>query len=114
MLSAARVVVGAVLLAAPGIAGGAWIGDPARDRRTKMIIRGFGARDLALGLGTLRALDRGEPVETWARMSAFGDIGDAGAALLGGRGLGFARTCMTVISAGTAAALGTAAANNLD
>jgi hypothetical protein len=47
-------------------------------------------------------------------MSAFGDIGDAGAALLGARGLGLARTCVTVISAGTAAALGTSAANNLD
>ena len=114
MLSCARVVVGAVLIVAPGLAGGSWIGDPARDRRTKMIIRGFGARDLALGLGTLRALDRGEPVEGWARMSALGDLGDAGAALLGVRGLGLARTGTTMLSAGVAAALGSAAANNLD
>ncbi len=114
MLSVARAAIGALLIVAPGVAGGRWIGDVAHDRRTKIAIRGLGARDLALGLGALRALDRGEPVRPWAQLAALGDASDAVSSILAARRLGAGRTISTVMSAGAAAALGAAAASKVD
>jgi hypothetical protein len=114
ILSVMRVVIGALLIVAPGAAGRRWIGEPARDPRVKVAIRGLGARDLALGLGTLRALDRGEPARGWVQLAAVGDATDAVSGVLGVRRLGVARTLATVASAGAAAALGLTAADNVD
>ena len=47
-----------------------------------MATRMLGARDLVLGLGTLRALDRDADAATWAKASAGADAGDAVAAFL--------------------------------
>ncbi len=113
-LAAVRVVIGAVLLAAPGAAGRRWIGDVADDPRVKLAIRGLGARDLALGAGALRALEHGEPVEGWVRLAAVGDLADALSAVLGARRLGVLRATATVASAGAAAALGFTVAPRLD
>jgi hypothetical protein len=114
ILSVSRVVIGAVLLVAPGAAGGRWIGDAAADGRVKVAIRGLGARDLALGLGALRALDRGEPARGWVQAAAVGDLTDAVSGVLGARHLGLARALGTVATAGAAAAAGLAAASSVD
>jgi hypothetical protein len=114
ILSVARVVIGAVLVIAPGAAGRRWIGDAATDPRVKVAVRGLGARDLALGLGALRALDRGEPARGWVQLAAVGDATDAISGVLGARRLGLVRTLTSVTSAGTAAALGLAAADRVD
>lgn len=114
ILSVTRVVIGTVLIVAPGAAGRRWIGEPATDPRVKVAIRGLGVRDLALGLGTLRALDRGEPARSWVRLAAVGDATDAVSGVLGVRRLGLARTLATVVSASAAAALGFSAADRVD
>jgi hypothetical protein len=106
ILAVARVAIGAVLLATPGPSGRRWLGDIARNPGAKVALRGMGARDMALGLGTLRALDRGEPVADWVRLSAVGDLSDAASGLLAARHLGGLRTFGTVASAGAAAAVG--------
>ena len=114
ILAVARSATGAVLLAAPGAAGRRWLGGIAANPATKVALRGLGARDLAFGLGTLRALDRGEPVAGWVRLAALGDLADATSGVLATRRLGALRTLGTVASAGAAAATGLAIANQLD
>jgi len=109
-----RVVIGAVLLVAPGAAGRRWIGEPASDPRVKVALRGLGARDLALGLGALRALDRGEPARGWVQLAAVGDATDAVSSIVGARRLGLARAVATLVTAGGAAALGLTAADRVD
>jgi hypothetical protein len=72
------------MLAVPGLAARVWIGDDALRPAVKVVIRGFGARDLALGLGVVIAIDRGAPVRGWLEGSALADAGDFVATLLAG------------------------------
>jgi hypothetical protein len=78
-----RMAVGAAFLLAPGLAGRAWVGRDAARPSAKLLARAFGARDLALGLGVVIAIDRGAPVRGWLEASALADAGDAVATLLG-------------------------------
>ena len=111
MLSIARVGVGTVLLLAPRRMGRNWVGSVADDPRAALVIRGFGVRDLALGLGTLRALSRNEPLNGWVQMAAFGDACDAVAGLAAASSVGAVRTIPTVLSAAAATVLGMRAAS---
>jgi len=113
-LAALRTVIGVALLVAPATAGGAWLGGAKPDRRARLLLRGLGARDLALGLGTLRALDQGTPVRPWVAMSVIGDVADAVGATAALRSLGPARAAITVAAAGGGAALGAVAVSDLD
>ena len=106
LLSIARVGVGTALLLAPRQLGRNWIGSAAEDARTALVIRGFGARDLALGLGTLRALRRDEPLAGWVGLAAAGDACDAIAGIRAASSVGLVRTVPTVLSASAAAVLG--------
>ena len=80
-----RIALGAGALLAPGIAGRAWIGRDANRAAVKVLARGLGARDVALGLGVVIALDRGAPVRGWLEGSALADAGDFLATLVAGR-----------------------------
>jgi hypothetical protein len=114
ILSVLRVVIGAVLLVAPGAAGRRWLGEVATDPRVKVAVRGLGARDLALGLGALRALDRGEPARGWVQLAAVGDTTDAISSVVAVRHLGPVRAMASVATAGAAALIGLAAADRVD
>jgi peptide-methionine (R)-S-oxide reductase len=65
--------------------------------------RMLGGRDIALGLGTVIALDRGKPVRGWLEGSALADTVDCVACVL-------ARRKMSPRASGLAAGLGAAAA----
>jgi hypothetical protein len=69
-LAVNRVAFGANYLARPGSAGPSWIGRAADKPGTQVIVRSQGARDVALGLGALRALVRGRDDEARAWMAA--------------------------------------------
>ena len=79
-----RQLVGAAFVVAPGLAGGAWVGSDARRRPVKVLARAFGARDLAIGLGVVIALDRGAPVRGWIESGVLSDAIDVAASLLAG------------------------------
>jgi hypothetical protein len=79
-----RMAVGASLVLAPRLIGPMWIGDGANRPVVKMMSRALGARDLALGLGTAVALDRGKPVRGWLEGAALSDGADLVATLLAG------------------------------
>lgn len=79
-----RMLVGAAFVLAPGLAGRFWIGGDAKRRSVKLLARAFGARDFALGLGVVVALDRGTPVRGWIEGGALSDSVDVIATMLAG------------------------------
>lgn len=113
-LNTGRVVVGAAALVAPGFAGRRWVGDAARLPEVKVITRAFGVRDLALGLGTLQALDADAPAEPWVTLGVLSDAVDLAATLLAIRTLGLKRALPVMVVAAGAAAAGYAARPQVD
>src|SRR4051794_28463274 len=79
-----RIGVGAAFVLLPALAGRMWIGSDAARRPVKVLARAFGARDLAIGLGVVIALDRGTPVRGWIEAGALSDGIDTCASLLAG------------------------------
>jgi hypothetical protein len=84
MHARARIAVGAAFVLWPGLAGRMWIGSDAARRPVKVLARAFGARDLAIGLGIVIALDRGAPVRGWIEAGVLSDGIDTAASLLAG------------------------------
>jgi hypothetical protein len=81
-LAGGRIAIGVVSLLAPGVVGRAMMGPDADSGGTRLVLRALGARDLALGIGVLAALDRDTPVHGWLRASAVVDGLDAAGSLL--------------------------------
>ena len=76
ILSLGRVVLGVAAVLAPNRFGRAWTGERSDEAVSTMAMRGLGARDVALGLGTLRALDGEGPVRPWLEAQALADASD--------------------------------------
>lgn len=114
MLAAGRVVVGAALVVLPGVAGSQWVGPTAHEAETKVFARALGVRDLALGLGTLNALDKGEPVRSWVQLGGLSDAVDFAATAIALRRIGARRALPLMVVAATAATLSVLAQNELD
>lgn len=76
MTAIARIAIGTGFMAAPRLTGRTWVGDEAGRTRTALFIRALGARDVALGLGTARALATGAPARSWLRASLLADATD--------------------------------------
>jgi len=112
-LAAGRVAIGTALVLVPTLAARGWAGPEASRPATKVFLRALGIRDLALGLGTLRALERGEDPVPWARYGAAADGVDAVASLIGYRSLAPRGRFAIVLLAAGAAAAGALAAENL-
>lgn len=104
-LATGRIVFGAALLLAPGL-GRLWIGEAADRPAVRVAIRGFGARDLGIGLGTLLALRHDAPVRGWLEAGVLADLVDGAAAVVGSRDLPPASRVLTPVGALGAAALG--------
>ena len=62
-----RIAIGVALVAAPGLAVRGWIGDDASRPATKVVTRALGAREVAIGLGIVIAIDRGAPCAAGSR-----------------------------------------------
>jgi hypothetical protein len=109
-----RIAFGAAFVLFPGLAGRVWIGSDAGRRPVKVLARAFGARDLAIGLGIVIALDRGAPVRGWIEAGAFSDAIDTAAGLVAGGSIPPAtRWPCVALGAGSAAA-GAALSRRLD
>lgn len=109
-----RIAIGMALLLAPARAGERWIGPTAHDPATKMMIRGLGIRDAALGAGTYQALANGDSVRPWLQAGIASDAVDAAAALLGFRHIGALRALPTIAVAAGAAVVGARLASTID
>jgi hypothetical protein len=64
-LSVGRLALGASLVVRPQLVGGLWLGADARRPAVGVLGRAFGARDAALGGGTLTAMRAGQPLLPW-------------------------------------------------
>jgi hypothetical protein len=81
-LAGGRIAIGVVSLLAPRLVGRAMMRRGGDSGGMRLLLRVVGARDLALGLGVLVALDRDAPVRSWLRASAVVDGLDAAGSLL--------------------------------
>ena len=76
-LGITRIVIGTGLLISPvGLARGLGIDAPTA-KRVGWLARVAGAREIAIGAGTIHALRRGQPVDAWIAAQAFCDGVDA-------------------------------------
>lgn len=114
-IAGARVAVGVVALAWPTLPARPWVGVRRDDLTARVFGRALGARDLALGLGTLNAL-RGasEASDTdmaaWVAAGALSDALDVAASAASWRELPRFGRLLVVASAGGAAVGGAVAA----
>jgi hypothetical protein len=113
-IAAGRVVVGVALVALPGTSAGTWIGPVAKDPAVKVMTRAMGARDLAIGMGTLHALQEGASAKTWSLAGAASDLVDAAATLLAVRHLGLRRALPLLVVATTAGIASFVASEHVD
>jgi hypothetical protein len=100
-----RLGFGALLVAAPELLARRWVGADGGRTGTQVMAMGLGARDLALGGGTLATLSGGG-ARPWLVASAAADAGDLFATLRHRRDLPAASVAMLVAIAGGAAAAG--------
>lgn len=98
-----RIAIGVAAVVTPGLAARVMAGRRRSDGIAPLFARMLGARDVALGLGTVIALDRGKPVRGWLEGSALADTVDCVACVL-------ARENMPPVAFAAAAGLGGASA----
>lgn len=104
LLASGRIGIGLALFAAPRTAARLWLGHEV-SAGAGVLARGFGARDLAIGVGQLVALDGERDVDPWMDAAVASDAADAAAVILARKQLD------TRVVAGTLTmALGAAAA----
>lgn len=113
-LARGRTALGVAALVAPALAGRSMTERDGSRGGTKLFARMVGVRDMALGLGTVIALDRGAPVRGWLEASALADGGDVAACLLGREHIPRAAFVGVVGLASAAAGLGVWLARELD
>lgn len=113
-ISAGRVTIGAVMLVAPRRGAASWVGPDGRSGALSLLVRSFGAREVALGAGTLASLDSGGPARPWVMAGIVADGLDAVASVLAIRHLGARRALATGVVATIATAAGIAALNQVD
>ncbi|HEX3565878.1 MAG TPA: hypothetical protein VHU17_10945 [Acidimicrobiales bacterium] len=78
-----RVGLGSAALVAPLVVTRPWVGGSADTPSARLLARTLGGRDLALGVGTLRALSRSdEEARPWVALAGVSDAVDALATVL--------------------------------
>lgn len=111
-LGGLRIAIGVASWATPRVAGRLFGLDAQENPQAPYLARLFGARDVALGWGTLGS--QGDAQRRWLLAGIACDLADAAAGIAGGRA-GYLPRLTTVLVTGTAlsaAALGAAALND--
>ena len=81
MLGLGRIALGIASFLAPTRFARMWTGERSDAAITPMAIRGLGARDVAIGVGLLNAIENGGAAKGWLEASALSDASDAFATL---------------------------------
>ncbi len=113
-VAAGRVALGLAALAWPTVPARPWVGTTADDLAVRVFGRALGARDLALGLGALSALQRRVSdvgsASAWVAAGALSDALDVAASVRSWRELPRMGRWLVAASAGGAALIGVAGA----
>ena len=113
-VAAGRVAIGVIALARPSVPARPWVGASADDVTARVFGRALGARDLALGLGALAALQGpaagAGSARAWFAAGALSDTLDVVASALAWRELPRVTRWLVAASAGGAAVTGAGAA----
>jgi hypothetical protein len=108
-VAAGRVALGLTALVWPAIPARPWVGATKDDLTAQVFGRALGGRDVALGLGTLAALEgSGGGASTWVAAGALSDGLDVVASLASWRELPRLTRWLVLGSAGGAAVIGAA------
>lgn len=114
LVACGRIAIGVGLTTLPGVAGRGWFGAEASRPATKAAIRALGVRDALMGVGTLRALERGDEVRPWIIGGGIADAVDAAATLLAWRHLPRRKRLVAFAVAAGAAASAVVLADQVD
>ncbi|HEX6527388.1 MAG TPA: hypothetical protein VF070_46355 [Streptosporangiaceae bacterium] len=118
-VAAGRVALGLTALAWPAVPARPWVGASADDLAAKVFGRALGARDVALGLGALAALEgngtaaRASSARAWVAAGALSDALDVLASVASWQDLPRLTRWLVAASAGGAAIVGAAGALTL-
>lgn len=83
ILGVSRAAIGLALLVAPRRTARGWVGDRAASGSGTVALRALGVRDLAIGYGTVHAIDSGDPnLRQWVTLAGLCDLTDAAATVL--------------------------------
>src|SRR3954454_16341541 len=113
-LARGRIALGAAALVAPRLAARVMGAGRSPAGNSPLFARMLGGRDVALGLGTVIAVDRGKPVRGWLEGSALADAVDCLACLLARKELPPNVVRATVSLGGAAAIAGILLSRRLD
>jgi hypothetical protein len=77
LLAWGRILFGGFALVAPRRFERMWVGDAMEGTPSHMATRGLGGRDVAIGVGILKAMEQGGGARGWLEASAVADASDA-------------------------------------
>ncbi len=82
-LASSRATLGLIAYLFPRVVSAPWVGGSEASRHSvKLFARTLGARDMALGLGHLYSLTKGENAQEWLVAGALADLGDTMATVI--------------------------------
>jgi hypothetical protein len=113
VLGIARAVIGSAMVLAPATSMRFWIGEERKAFGTRLITRAFGMREIAIGVGTVLAVDHDAPVRGWLEAGVLIDSSDALTTLLSYRRLPRVGRTLVLAGATTAAVMGARLARQL-
>lgn len=113
-LGALRVGLGIGMFLAPRRVLKTWTGEADRSLPSTLALRGMAARDIALGMGLLMAIENGSPQRGWLEAGALADAGDALATLADWRRMGGIRGLFWLIAEAGSALVESRLAQTID
>lgn len=113
LLGLMRIGVGVSCLVLPRLTARAWLAESRASSAAKLALRSLGAREIAIGVGLLAALEKNAPVRGWLEAGVMSDAADALIAT-GAAGIPASRRLLTIAGAAAAALWGAKVADELD
>jgi hypothetical protein len=107
LVAVGRVGFGVALVVAPERVTSLWLGSDAGRPAARVVTRGLGARDLALGAGALAATD--SQLQPWVAAAIVADTADLVATVAAGKSLPLTGRALVAVIAAGGAVLGTIA-----
>ena len=113
VLGITRAVIGGGMVLAPATSMRVWIGAERKSFGTRLVTRALGMREIAIGVGTVLAVDHDAPVRGWLEAGVLIDTSDALTTLLAYRKLPRVGRTLVATGAATAAVMGARLARQL-